>query len=78
MHARRLWLPLWRRPESATRDARRPTGRSSKEEAVLRRLVLLFWAMAATLLMVGGVARAEALIGTEAPTGWLAPSMMTG
>jgi hypothetical protein len=53
-------------------------GEISKEEAVLRRLVLLFWAMAATLLMVGGVARAEALIGTEAPTGWLAPSMMTG
>ncbi len=75
---RRLWLPLWRRPEIATRDVRRPTGRSSKEEAVLRRLVLLFCVMTTTLLMVGGVARAEALIGTEAPTGWLAPSMMTG
>jgi Ca2+-binding RTX toxin-like protein len=61
---------LWRRSESATRDLRRPTGRSSKEEAVLRRLVLLFWAMMATLLMVGGVAQAEVLLGTDGPD-WL-------
>src|SRR5215207_9179015 len=63
----RLWLPLWRRPESATRDVRRPMGRSSKEEAVLSRLVLLFWAMAATLLMASGAALAEDIEGTEGP-----------
>ena len=75
---RRLWIPLWQQPESATRDARRPTGRSSKEEAVLRRLVLLFCVMTTTLLMVSGVARAEALIGTEGPDWLVGPSMMTG
>jgi hypothetical protein len=37
---------------------------------VLRRLVLLFWAMMATLLMVGGVAQAEVLLGTDGPD-WL-------
>jgi hypothetical protein len=58
---------LWRRPESARWDVRGPIGNSSKEEAVLRRLVLLFWAMAATLLMASGAALAEDIKGTEGP-----------
>jgi hypothetical protein len=64
---------LWRRPESATRDVRWPTGRASKEESVLRRLVLLFWAMAATLLMASGAALAEDIKGTEGPDNLVAP-----